>query len=68
MLHVIVQGNVENWLADLLKMSRASVHDIIRSATISIADPSFKLLDFENSYAAQVSKRVQFIIDDVNLL
>jgi len=49
-----MKGNVENWLADLLKTSRASVHDIIRSATLSIADPNFKLLEFENSYAAQV--------------
>jgi dynein heavy chain, axonemal len=52
---MIFQGNVENWLADLLKMSRASVHDVIRSAAVSIADPNFKLLDFESSYPAQVT-------------
>ena len=48
------QGNVESWLADLLKTTRASVHNIIRQAAISITDPTFKLLEFENTYPAQV--------------
>lgn len=48
------QGNVESWLGDLLKGSRSSLHKIIRDASISIQDTSFNLMDFENSFPAQV--------------
>ncbi|CAF3386329.1 unnamed protein product [Rotaria sp. Silwood1] len=51
---VMAQGNVEVWLGDLLKMSRASLHKIIRDGAIAIQDPSFNLLDFLNSFPAQV--------------
>ncbi len=51
---VLAQGNVESWLGDLLKISRASLHKIIREASITIQDAQFNLMEFENSYPAQV--------------
>ncbi|KAL5009928.1 hypothetical protein ScPMuIL_012233 [Solemya velum] len=48
------QGNVEVWLGDLLKMSRKSVHSVIRSASVTINDPTFKLIEFENMFPCQV--------------
>ncbi|CAF0865917.1 unnamed protein product [Didymodactylos carnosus] len=51
---VMAQGNVEVWLGDLLKVSRASIHKIIRDAAIAIQDPQFNLIDFIGSFPAQV--------------
>ncbi|CAH1798801.1 unnamed protein product, partial [Owenia fusiformis] len=51
---VMAQGNVEQWLGDLLAESRKSVHGIIRTASVTIQDPSFKLMEFENMFPAQV--------------
>jgi dynein heavy chain len=51
---VFLQGNVEVWLGDLLRMSKKSIHGIIRSAAISISDPGFKLIEFENMFPAKV--------------
>ena len=48
------QGNVENWLMELLNMTRSSVHSVIRSASITIGDPTFKLLEFEGMFPSQV--------------
>lgn len=50
----MAQGNVEIWLGDLLRISRKSLHSIIRSAAISIGDPSFKLIEFENMFPSQI--------------
>ena len=49
-----LQGNVESWLAELLTVTRLSVHDIIRSASIAITDTNFNLLEFEKVFPAQV--------------
>jgi hypothetical protein len=38
-------------------MSRASIHKIIRDGAIAIQDPQFNLLDFLNSFPAQVNKK-----------
>ncbi len=51
---VMAQGNVENWLGELLHGSHKSLHKIIRDASVQIQDPSFNLMEFENSYVAQV--------------
>ena len=51
---VMAQGNVENWLGELLLGTHKSIHAIIRTASITIQDPAFKLLEFENMFAAQV--------------
>jgi len=48
------QGHVESWLAQLLKVTRLSVHDIIRSASFAITDTNFKLMEFEKAFPAQV--------------
>ena len=50
----MAQGNVEIWLGKLLKMSLRSVHCVIRDAMIAIDDPNFELLEFLNTYPAQV--------------
>ncbi|CAI9729037.1 dynein heavy chain 5, axonemal-like [Octopus vulgaris] len=51
---VHAQGNVEVWLGDLLRISRRSLHGVIRTAAMAITDPTFKLLEFENMFPAQV--------------
>lgn len=51
---VMAQGNVEIWLGKLLNMSKQSVHGVIRSASVAIKDPNFELIEFLNSYPAQV--------------
>lgn len=51
---VMAQGNVEVWLGKLLHMSLRSVHAVIRNAMVAIQDPNFQLLEFLNTYPAQV--------------
>ncbi len=51
---VMAQGNVEFWLGKLLTMSLRSVHCVIKNAIIAISDPNFELLEFLNTYPAQV--------------
>lgn len=52
---VLAQGNVENWLGELLRESMGSLHAVIRDCSVAIDSPTFQLLDFANSYPAQVS-------------
>ena len=51
---VLAQGNVEAWLGQLLQGAMDSLHAVIRDAFVTIQNPSFDLLDFLNSFAAQV--------------
>ena len=51
----MAQGNVEVWLGALLKEALNSLHVIVRQASVAIQDPSFDLMDFENSFPAQVN-------------
>ncbi|KAH3727100.1 hypothetical protein DPMN_053025, partial [Dreissena polymorpha] len=51
---VLAQGNVENWLGELLNTGKKSMHSVIRQSSIAIGDPSFNLIEFENDYPAQV--------------
>lgn len=51
---VLAQGNVEAWLGQLLQGAMDSLHAVIRDAYMTIQNPSFNLLDFLNSFPAQV--------------
>ncbi len=50
----MAHGNVEFWLGKLLDMSLRSVNAVIHSAMIAIDNQKFELLDFLETYPAQV--------------
>ncbi len=58
----MAQGNVENWLGKLLQMSLRSVHCVIHNAMVAIQDPNFNLLEFLNTYPAQVGYLTRIIV------
>lgn len=51
---VNAEGNVEVWLNALLKESQRSLHLIIHQAALAIQEPTFHLIDFLDSFPAQV--------------
>lgn len=51
---VEAKGNVEIWLLNLLLEAQASLHAVIRSASVSVNDPSFDMMQFFDTYASQV--------------
>ncbi|XP_043563465.1 dynein axonemal heavy chain 5-like [Chiloscyllium plagiosum] len=51
---VATEGNVEVWLNSLLKESQSSLHSIIRNAAYVIQEEHFNLIDFLNTFCAQV--------------
>ena len=52
---MIAQGNVEVWLGSLMTMAQKSLHNVIRQAHFAIGDANFQLLEFLNTFPAQVS-------------
>jgi len=51
---VMAQGNVETWLSSLLIEQRNSLAAVIYDAAVACLDTSFQLIEFENTYPAQV--------------
>lgn len=53
---VKAEGNVEVWLMNLMLQSQKSVHGVIRTAYMTVSDTqSFDLLEFLNTYPAQIT-------------
>ena len=51
---VRAEGNVEVWLMSLMTMAQSSLHGVIRAAAMTIQDTAFRLLEFCDTYPAQV--------------
>ncbi|XP_078400904.1 dynein axonemal heavy chain 5-like [Cetorhinus maximus] len=51
---VATEGNVEVWLNSLLKESQSSLQSIIRNAAYIIQEEHFNLIEFLNTFCAQV--------------
>ena len=51
---VRADGSVEVWLMSLLKMAQQSLHAIIRQAHFVLQDPTINVLNFLDSFPAQV--------------
>lgn len=50
----MAHGNVEHWLGSLLKASLHSVHMVVKSAYTAVSDPNMQLIEFLNTFPAQV--------------
>ncbi|KAK7114140.1 hypothetical protein V1264_000252 [Littorina saxatilis] len=48
------EGNVEVWLFELMTQAQWSLHCVVRAAAMTIQDAAFRLLEFLESYPAQV--------------
>ena len=57
----MAQGNVEVWLGSLMNMAQKSLHNVIRQAHFAVGDTSFQLLEFLNTFPAQVTIRLNLI-------
>ena len=51
----MAQGNVELWLMNLMVIAQRSLHGVIKTAAMAVQDSSLEIIEFLNSYQAQVS-------------
>ncbi|KAL8616403.1 Dynein heavy chain 5, axonemal [Nucella lapillus] len=51
---VRAEGNVEVWLSNLMNQSQSSVHGVIRTAAMTIQDPALNIIEFLDTFVAQV--------------
>ena len=66
--NVIAQGHVELWLGKLLDVALKSVATVVRNAFVTISNPSLILLEFLESFPAQVSNSIYYISSIPNLV
>ena len=52
----MAQGNVEVWLMSLMLMAQKSLHGVIRTAAMAVTDGNFQMVEFLESYPAQVNE------------
>lgn len=57
----MAQGNVEVWLGSLMTFAQKSLHNVIRQAHFAIGDANFQLLEFLNTFPAQVGMNLQYL-------
>lgn len=57
---VRAEGNVENWLGDLLEVQQKSLNTVIKEAYNSLNAENFELIPFIDHYIAQVLRLVFF--------
>ena len=50
----MAQGNVELWLMSLMTIAQRSLHGVIKTAAMAVQDSSLEIIEFLNSYQAQV--------------
>ena len=58
----MAQGNVESWLSLLLKAALSALHIVIRNAAVAVSDPNMELVNFLNSFPAQVCVHVHKLL------
>ena len=63
----MAQGNVEVWLGSLLNASLQALNVVIKEASVAVNDPNFELMEFQNSFPAQVTDTI-YIYIYMNLL
>ena len=54
----MAQGNVEVWLGSLLNASLQALNVVIKEASVAVNDPNFELMEFQNSFPAQVTNTI----------
>ena len=64
----MAQGNVEVWLMSLMLMAQKSLHGVIRTASMAVTDGNFQMVEFLESYPAQVNELDCLIRKLVNLI
>ena len=64
----MAQGNVEVWLGSLLNASLQALNVVIKQASVAVNDPNFELMEFQNSFPAQVTDTIYIKIQYYDLI